>query len=166
MRLEVKGMASASQTFVQLWGKYVKAFNPAKHCIYCLKGDPEAQIHREMVDGDEYQLRNDFRYFYLFAMGRGDRSRSNVHFAVEPRPGSVASIGSLYGVTFTIHDAFALRVDRLPKGWMGLDDEFTTCRNFQFGVQMFGYHPKDSPAQLGDHSLLPVDPKERQEQQA
>jgi hypothetical protein len=38
MRLEVRGMASASQTFVQLWGMYVSGFKSEKHCIYCLKG--------------------------------------------------------------------------------------------------------------------------------
>ena len=165
MRLEVRGMATASQTFVQLWVMHVSGFRPAKHCIYCLKGKHDRQIHREMQDGD-YTLKTDSPYFYLFAMGRVPKHDTNVHLAVRPQEGCVASIGSVYGVTFTIRDAFALRVDRLPKGWMGLDDEYATCRNFQFGVQMFGYHPKNGPARPGDFSLLPVDPKERQDQQA
>ncbi|MEZ2347019.1 hypothetical protein [Terriglobus sp. RCC_193] len=147
-------MASASQTFVQLWGVYVSGFKPDKHCIYCLKGKKELQLHREMQDGN-YTLKTDSPYFYLFAMGRVPKHETNVHLAVRPQAGSVASIGSVYGVTFTIRDAFALRVDRLPDGWMGLGTDYTRCRNFQFGVQQFGYRPMGSPQHPGDHSLIP-----------
>jgi hypothetical protein len=154
MLLEVRGMATASQTFVQLWGVYVSGFKPEKHCIYCLKGKKEVQLHREMHDGD-YVLKTDSPYFYLFAMGRVPKHETNVHLAVRSQAGSVASIGSVYGVTFTIRDAFALRVDRLPDGWMGLGSDYTRCRNFQFGVQQFGYRPADSPQHPGDHSLIP-----------
>jgi hypothetical protein len=154
MRLEVRGMATASQTFVQLWGMYVRDFDSTKHCIYCLKGRKEAQLHRQMQDGD-YELSTDFPYFYLFAMGRGDRSISNVHLPVRPHPGAVASIGSLFGVTFTIRDAYALRVDRLPNGWEGLGKEYTSCRNFQFGVQEFGYRSAVGSDRLSDLSSLP-----------
>ena len=154
MLLDVSGIATASQTFVQLWGVYVSGFKPERHCIYCLKGKKELQLHREMLDGD-YVLKTDSPYFYLFAMGRVPKHETNVHLAVRPQAGSVASIGSVYGVTFTIRDAFVLRVDRLPGGWMGLGTDYTRCRNFQFGVQQFGYRPSDSPQNPGDHSLIP-----------
>lgn len=49
---------------------------------------------------------------------------------------------------------------------MGLGDEYTTRRNFQFGLQMFGYHPKDGPAHPGNHSLLPKNGTKDDEQQA
>lgn len=154
MLLEVRGMAQASQTFVQLWGVHVSGFKSEKHCIYCLKGRKDTQLHREMLDGD-YLLKTDAPYFYLFAMGRVPKHETNVHLAVRHQPGSIASIGSVYGVTFTIRDAFALRVDRLPDGWMGLSPEYTRCRNFQFGVQQFGYRPTNGPEHPGDHSLIP-----------
>jgi len=154
MLLEVRGMEKASQKFVQLWGMHVNGFRPEKHCIYCLKGRKEQQINRDMVSED-YPLKTDAPYFYLFAMGRTPRRDTNVHLAVEPYPGAVASVGSLYGVTFTIRDARALRIDRLPKAWRGLDDSYTACRNFQFGVQMFGYNTDGSYPLPGDHSLLP-----------
>ena len=154
MRLEVRGMATASQTFVQLWGIYVRDFDPSKHCMYCLKGRKEAALHRQMTDGD-YELATDFPYFYLFAMGRGDRSISNVHLPVRPHPGAVATIGSLYGVTFTLRNANALRVDRLPDGWEGLEKEYTSCRNFQFGVQEFGYRPAADSGRPSDPSSFP-----------
>lgn len=74
MLLEVRGMSTASQTFVQLWGVYVSGFKPEKHCIYCLKGKKELQLHHEMQDGD-YVLKTDSPYFYLFAMGRVPNTR-------------------------------------------------------------------------------------------
>jgi hypothetical protein len=157
MLLEVRGMEQASQKFVQLWGIHVTGFQQEKHCQYCLKGRKEPQIHRDMAS-DDYILKNEAEYFYLFAMGREPRRHSNVHLVVKPYPGVVASIGSLYGATFTIRDARALRIDRLPKRWLGLDDLFTTCRNFQFGVQEFGYHLQERVPNVGEHSLIPEAP--------
>lgn len=160
MVLEVRGMATAKERFVQLWGKYVDGFRQDKHCIFCLKGPKETQLYRGIVD-DDYPLRDSYPYFYLFAMGRGNRRETNVHLPVKPCPGAVASIGSMYGVTFTIRDAKAVRVDRLPLKWMGLEELYTNCRNFQFGVQEFGYtFPGTAPA-TGSVSLLPTSPEER-----
>lgn len=154
MRLEVRGMEKASQKFVQLWGMYVSGFKQDKHCMYCLEGKKEPGLHKDIGDID-LELSNDWEYFYLFAMGRMPRRDTNVHLPVRSRPGSVASVGSVYGVTFTIYDAIAIRVDRLPRGWMGLDKLFTDCRNFQFGVQQFGYRPLDGSVHPFDPSLLP-----------
>ena len=134
---------------------YVSGFKPERHCLECLKGRLEPQVNRTMQDRDDYVLQTDFPYFYLCAVGRVPRSDTNVHLAVRPQQGAVASIGSVYGVAFTIRDAFALRVDRLPDGWMGLPKEHTNCRNFQFGVQQFGYRGPHAPAYPGDHSLMP-----------
>ncbi|ADW67178.1 hypothetical protein [Granulicella tundricola] len=154
MVLEVRGIEQSTQKFIQLWGKHVSGFNPQKQCIHCLKGRNEPQINRGMTSGD-YEILTGAPYFYLFAMGRAPRSDSNVHLAVQPYPGAAASIVSLYGVTFTIRDARALRIDRIPGGWLGMDDLFTTFRSFQFGVQMFGYHLPENTPKTGDYSLLP-----------
>lgn len=154
MHLEVRGMEKATGRFVQLWGMYVTGFNSDKHCIYCLKGKKEARLHRAMED-DSFDLESDTRRFYLFAMGRVPKRETNVHFAVQHQPGAVASIGSVYGATFTIRDAAAIRVDRLPDNWLGLPPKYTRCRNFQFGVQEFGYRPSNGLAHPGDHCLVP-----------
>jgi hypothetical protein len=154
VQLEIRGMNKVAGRFVQLWGIYVSGFKPDRHCMYCLKGRKETRLHKAIVDGT-MELATDSPYFYLFAMGRVPRHETNVHLTVRPQPGAVASIGSVYGATFTIRDAYALRIDRLPDGWLGLGTEFTRCRNFQFGVQQFGYHPTNGPADWGSHSLLP-----------
>jgi hypothetical protein len=155
VRLEIRGMSRVGGRFVQLWGIYVSGFKPDRHCMYCLKGRKESRLHKTMGD-DDLELATDAPYFYLFAMGRVPKHETNVHLAVRPQPGAIASVGSMYGATFTIHDAYALRVDRLPDGWLGLGTDFTRCRNFQFGVQQFGYHPQEGPFNSGSHSLLPT----------
>lgn len=137
MKLEVRGMEKAAGRFVQLWGKYVVDFKSSTHCQECLIGQPERRLNKAMTDG-EILLDQPMHYFYLFGMGRAPRRETNVHLAVRPLAGSVASVGSVYGITFTIYDAQAIRVDRLPDGWGGLAPEYTQCRNFQFGVQMYG----------------------------
>lgn len=137
MQLEVHGMERATGKFVQLWGKYVVNFKSSTHCQDCLIGQPEKRIGKTMPDG-EMMLDQPMHYFYLFGMGRAPRRETNVHLAVRPLAGSVASVGSVYGVTFTIYDAQAIRVDRLQDGWGGLAPEYTQCRNFQFGAQMYG----------------------------
>lgn len=179
MRLEVRGISNMKQTFVEVWGKYVDGFDSKKHCQACLKGRRETKLDNplaclkgiqerglgESLDVLSVDLSNDYDYFYFCALGRAPRRATNVHLAVEPRPGSVASVGSLYGVTFTIYDAFAPRIDRLPDRWMGLRPKYATCRNFQFGVQMFGYHPVDELTHPGDFSKLTRAPSDGVEQQ-
>ena len=159
MVLEVRGIEKSTQKFAWLWGKHVTGFNQAKHCLACLKGpDPEEAIDPQMVSCDYPLKATGAPYFYLCGVGRTEPGRTNVHLVVEPCPGAVASVGSVYGITFTIRDARALQIDRLPKGWMGLTDRYTTCRNFQFGVQVFGYKAGDPKTAPGDHSLLPEMP--------
>lgn len=170
MRLEVRGISTMTQKFIEVWGMYVNDFDPSKHCQDCLKGEratildeklaclkkakdqsPNTNVSEPVV----VELSDTWPYFYLFAWGYKPKRATNVHLAVRYQPGSVASVGSAYGVTFTIHDAFAPRIDRLPEGWMGLPKGHATCRNFQFGVQMFGYHPKVEQTRPGDFSLPP-----------
>jgi hypothetical protein len=157
MRLEVRGMSGAEGKFVQLWGIHVSGFQADKHCLDCLKGRKEPQISKSMNDGG-IELSNAHKYFYLCAIGRAPRNVTNVHLVVEPRQGAVASVGSMYGVTFTIYDAIALRIPKLPLGWLGLGKEFTQCPNFQFGVEKFGYPRPDGVIDFGGHSLLPESP--------
>jgi hypothetical protein len=136
MKLIVAGMKPGEQMFQHLWGRYVIGFRPWVHCIRCLWTKHAKAIRPTMSDG-EYELDDSFGLFYLCAVGWKQKHDSNVHLAIRPRPGSVACAGSVYGVTFTITDAQAILIKYLPKGWRGLLDEQSQCKNFQFGYQMF-----------------------------
>jgi hypothetical protein len=136
MKLIVAGMKPGEQTFQHLWGRYILGFKPWTHCIQCFSTKQANGIVPTMND-EEYELDDSFGLFYLCGVGWKQRHHTNVHLAVRPRQGSVACAGSVYGVTFTITDAQAILIKYLPKGWRGLPDQHSQCKNFQFGYQMF-----------------------------
>lgn len=145
MQLVINGITHAPTPFKHLWGRYVLGFRPWKHCIGCFETKQAGVITPEMTDGT-YDLRDDLNLFYLCGVGQPnskragehlDRRHTNVHLAVRPRKGSIAAIGSLYGVSFAIRDAQAIPITSLPDGFMGLSVDHSRCKNFQFGYQMF-----------------------------
>ena len=137
MKLTVSGMKTGDKNqFRNLWGRYILGFRPWKHCIDCFQSKVAKGITPGMVDG-EYLLDSSFPLFYLCGVGWKDRGNTNVHLAVRPRLGSVACVGSVYGVQFTITNAQSILIHYLPKEWQGLDDKHSQCKNFQFGYQMF-----------------------------
>ena len=138
MRLRVTGMNTANERFKHLWGRYLLGFKPWNHCIQSFETKVARGISPGMSDC-EIELRNDFELFYLCGVGLKPsmRRETNVHLAVRPCPGSVASVGSLYGVCFTIQNAQAISILPLAEGWRGLPPAHVRCKNFQFGYQMF-----------------------------
>jgi len=158
MNLEIRGPGLPRQYFSSIWGKYVSGFSHKNHCQASLKGPtPVQEIHQDMTKLD-IQLRDDMPFFYLCALGRPRSGESNVHLVVTPKPNSVACTGSIYGFTFTIFDASAIRIRTLRKGWRGLGDEFTQCPNFQFGVQKYGYPTIDGVLDFGEHLVIQKPP--------
>ncbi|WP_263381619.1 hypothetical protein [Granulicella arctica] len=145
MKLVVSGLDNTRDPlrFRHLWGRYVLGVKPWKHCLEGLKTEVAKDVLPDMKDG-EYELED--RLFYLCGVGHAEskargltlnRKVTNVHLAVRPREGSVASIGSVYGVTFTIKGAHAIPIEPLPKDFGGLPPEHYRCKNFQFGYQTF-----------------------------
>jgi hypothetical protein len=146
VQLIVSGLDDASPKFLHLSGRYVLGFKPQKHCIKCFKSEIASEVTPLMKDGS-CELKDDVSdLFYLCGVGQPDSKRAganfnrkftNVHLAVRPRTGSVASVGSVYGVTFTIKDAQAIPIQPLPDGFESLDAAHTRCKNFQFGYQEY-----------------------------
>jgi len=117
-----------------------------------------------MTDG-EYVLAD--HLFYLCGVGQklsdnlhpeDSPRQTNVHLAVRPRKGSIAAIGSVYGVRFVIEDAQAIpivRRDVLITSGSGIAPEkHLNCKMFQFGYQMFEADPisftESKPDQKGE----------------
>ena len=105
-----------------------------------------------MIDGD-YELDDTHELFYLCGVGYKERHNTNVHLAVRPRAGSVAAIGSVYGVSFTIQNAQAIPITHPmllkspPRGLDDIDEKLhLRCKNFQFGCQMFNVDIVGEPA--------------------
>ena len=152
MRLTVSGLNStqAPNQFAHLFGRYVYGIRPENHCNLCLVATQANAIKPTMRDSDDIELKDEL--FYLCGVGNKSKSlplelqlrQTNVHLAVRPRKGSVTSIGSVYGVTFTIEDGQAIPIQSLPDGFEGLPTAHSRCKNFQFAYQMFNVteHPK------------------------
>lgn len=142
MRLEVEGLDKAQPRFRHLWGKYLIGFKPETHCQRSFVTRDAADVRPTMLDGD-YVLDDSHGLFYLCGVGYKERHHTNVHLAVRPKKGSVAAIGSAYGVRFTIRDAQAIPIKHPmllevpPQGLEGLSKSHLSCKNFQFGCQMF-----------------------------
>ena len=145
MRLTVTGLdaTTAPNKFVSLFGRYPYGVLPWNHCQDGWATSVAKDISPTMPDGP-VDLKD--HLFYLCGVGRKLTARNNredcqkqtnVHLAVRPRKGSVASIGSVYGVTFIIEDAQAIPIEVLPDDFQGLPREHARCKMFQFGYQMF-----------------------------
>lgn len=136
MLLTVSGLNAAPIRFKHLWGRYVLGFKPWNHCLACFETKIASPVTPQMKDG-EYPLSDDHGLFYLCGVGQPDSVRrgkelarkvTNVHLAVRPRRGSVAAIGSVYGVTFTIQDAQVIPIDPLPDGFQNLPQKHSRCK--------------------------------------
>jgi hypothetical protein len=101
------------------------------------------------MQDDTYPLDAEHDLFYLCGVGQKDsasrgaewnREFTNIHLAVRPKLGSVATINSLYGVSFTITDAERIPIGPLADDFMGLPRKHARCKNFQLGFQMFDVH--------------------------
>ena len=68
----------------------------------------------------------------------------NLHLPFEKAPGHVEEVTLVEGQTLTLFNGRRLEIPSLPKGWAGLGDEFTTCRNFQFCRSLFRILGADS----------------------
>lgn len=151
MELQINGLNLNANQFSSIWGRYVTGFNPAEHCQKCLNKSGADII--EFATDVPIPLRTDAQYFYLCALGRPRSSASNVHLVVKPQMGAIATVGSIYGVSFTIRDAVSIRINALPIRWRGLTKRFTQCPNFQFAVQEFGYPNSDGSRDYGIRSV-------------
>ncbi len=139
MRIEVAGTSQAKEHYLHLWGMYVRGFKPWHHCFACFYGTQEKAIHKQMEDGT-YDLPEPTHYFYLCGVASGprkDRWKNNLHLAVRPQKGSIATVHSVYGPVFTIHDAEEIEIQGPITTLPHLSTLYTTCKNFRFAAQQF-----------------------------
>ena len=62
---------------------------------------------------------------------------TNLHVAFRPGKDAVIEEVLPHWQRLTIVGAERLPIPPLPEGWRGLDQSFTTCRNFRFGAHYF-----------------------------
>ena len=90
-----------------------------------------------------------YPYDYLCGVGSGrisEQHRTNLHSPLRYAAGRPAEIATYNGYHVRALNAEEVSVPRLPRGWHGLPDAFTQCRNYQFAVACFGGPELDDPS--------------------
>ena len=158
VRLLISGASETLQGYNYFWIRAVEGFNPKKHCMECIRGGWKLSGLNKMKLNQSVELRmkRDVGYIcggtsryarnshpgpqpHEFPMPGGAITYTkNLHLPFEKAPGHVEKVTLVEGQTLTLLNGRRLDFPSLPKGWAGLGDEFTTCRNFQFAVHRFG----------------------------
>lgn len=126
------------------WLKYVTGFDQDHHCARSLRGFHSKRVWHQMplnvpVVLDEAPV---FDYIYLCGVSDNYIWRNNLHVVVRHKPGGFVATQTYNGISVRFRNAERVEIPALPPGWNGLSDEFTTCRNFQFGVMAYGYEKR------------------------
>lgn len=125
------------QSFNSIWIKYVTGFNPKYHCQKCLKG-PLSQKFKYKRNIYSYPIEfevylNEYRSPYIYICGVTNDYNKNIHIAFKPVMNSEFEFENERIYLKVIH-GFRLEIKNLN---LPFPEEFTSCRNFQFGYQYF-----------------------------
>lgn len=134
IKLTVLGTSANLHGFRYFWLKDVVGYDIGVHCARCLRGRYERRVNREMPLNHQIVLRSKLVYL----CGVSPRWQNNLHAAAELAPGESFSVPTYNGMTAHFENARRIEIQPLPDGWGDLPKAFTTCRNFQFAVQMSG----------------------------
>ena len=128
-----------------LWLKYVRGFSPGTHCATCLVGSYSKHVKRNgMRVGVPMPLDESpfYQHIYLCGVASAGGWAANLHLATVPAAGEVAEVQASTGTLFRITNARRLDIPGLEPGYQGRPRSFTTCRNWQFGVEYYGQNAK------------------------
>jgi hypothetical protein len=132
--------------FKYFWLKSVRDYRLDVHCARCLVGPYEKRINKTMPLSQPVELNGDL--VYLCGVANGWNWARNFHAAAAFELGASFIVSTYNGLTVHFMNARLIEIKPLPDRWNGLDKSFTTCRNYQFAVQMSHAGAKDtSPLQ-------------------
>jgi hypothetical protein len=146
--------------FSYAWFRTVTGFNPEKHCAACFVGERDPRITKRIATRTQIEIScpghseppkmggagsqmTQQPYFYLCAGAR--LYDQNLHVAWIYEPGESFTAKTFNGFTISVTNAARVTIQPLPADHpaRALGDRFTRCRNFQFGVQIYGYPGKE-----------------------
>ena len=127
-----------------LWAYYVNGYDITRHCQTGLRGRRAENFHSRTARCAAPVLlehADRFPFVYICGVAAGPvrlRGERNLHLPLRPQPGAGACATTYNGFRFVVENAALVTVPSLPRGWHGLPDAHTQCRNFQFAVAVFG----------------------------
>ena len=139
MQLHVSGITQSTTRYRFLWGFYVRGFKPWHHCQHCLRGSLAEGIIPSIQDG-VIELPEQMDFFYLHGTAAGpvtSRRELNLHLAVRPKQGAVASVRPKGGALFTIYDAEAIEIQPPLLDLAHLGPNWMNCKNLRFAAQVY-----------------------------
>lgn len=124
-----------------LWMKKVVGFDDRHHCAKCLKGAYENNFGLKVPVNVDRMLEGygEGDLVYVCAVSRPYNWHRNRHLAVRVREGASASLELFTGDVIHLTNAEQIRFSGQVAAERYADKgrEFVTCRNFQFGAQLF-----------------------------
>lgn len=154
-----------------LWVKFANGFDPHCHCQTCIIGWTLPSLAKKLVPGTPMGLapgapgtsrpwgRSSLAYdaIYLCGVHQSWDWSKNLHLVAIPDPHSVAEVRASTGTVFRIAGARRVEIPDLPLGYDSRGKEFTTCRNWRFGVAYYGLDPmRRAFDPLGQRGVLPA----------
>ena len=124
--------------YAQFWLRYVRGFSPHFHCQQSLRGENDPRFNRTMRIGTSYDLHPAKRCDYIYLCGVTSKAHSGLHLALIPQSGATVLTRTYNGVEIAVEGARELEIPKLPDGYAGMTRKYTSCRNWQFGVQCYG----------------------------
>jgi hypothetical protein len=132
--ITVTGPGDTLTGFRHWWLKRVEGFDLSVHCARCIRGPYDRRIRRDMPTGVSIDIAAPM--VYLCGVASNRRWINNFHAPVVWTEGASAEFSTFNGFDVRFDNARAIAIEALPDGYLGLGKDFTTCRNFQFAVQM------------------------------
>ena len=134
--------------FNHFWGCHVTGFDDEKHCLECFIGKREEKIENKMQmipDSAPITIPMQGNYFYICGVtnhlkfSHEEYMANNFHLPLQWKPGSIAKLTTYNGYTFTVRNAeiVPFTSEVAETHYRQLGEKFWTCRNFQFGAQMY-----------------------------
>lgn len=125
------------ESFKYLWAKYVRGFRQQEHCARCLIGEFSKVVKPTMGPGEHALDAKPTGWDYFYLCGVTKSWHHNLHLACRRSPGALATVTAYNGAVFEIPDFEATPIQPTPVGFRGMNGYFTTCRNWQFGLQQY-----------------------------
>jgi len=124
--------------FKYAWLRYVKDFDSNVHCQRSLKGYNDPRFVNKMPIGKAFDLDDPAKYRHIYLCAEAVIHDAGLHFALLPEEGAAAQITTYNGIEITAANARRLVIPALPDGFDGREHAFTSCVNWQFGVEYYG----------------------------
>jgi hypothetical protein len=124
--------------FTQFWLRYVHGFSPHFHCQKSLLGVNDLRFKKSMLIGRSFELLEPINYQYIYLCGVTAKKYPGLHLALLPKSAASAHATTYNGMEISVTGARGLSIPYLPDGFAEMSRKYTTCRNWQFGVEYYG----------------------------